>query len=167
MVRLALSTAFAIVTTIVAGGQPAPDSSLFPSPEPSATATACVVPTPSAVAVSGPKRITISQASVANFEVYNHDGYGSLIVIVHFDGTVRALVPPTRDIDPDLRMVLEALAKDVHENPTIACGVASAIVLIRFTVPDGRISYIPLSPSQHPGQNTTPTPQPTPAVSAH
>ena len=109
-------------------------------------------PTPSAspsvpLAISWPARVKISSASATNFSAFNHDGFGSIILTIGCDGIKNPFIPPTRDIDADLK---SALAQFVDQTVVIVGrGCEGKAFLIRFKVPSGDAKEIELLPPQH------------------
>ncbi len=114
--------------------------------EPSAQRTPCAVATPKDVFLDLPHRIVISDDSISNFERHNADGYGSMIIMTHYDGSVRTIIAPTADIDAKLHAVLDRFARSVVSKPIVACGLASAILMVHFAVPSGAISAAEIHP---------------------
>ena len=121
-----------------------------------ATPQPCAVAPQSALTLSVPTEVHITRGSAENFVRYNHDGNGSLLVIVNEDGTTKPLVPPTKDIDGELRSTLVDFAKHVSISPTVMCTNAAAILLVRFDVPSGRIRWTPLTQAPKPSPTTSP-----------
>jgi len=108
------------------------------SPQPDETP--CPMATPSTFHLSYPDRVPISPESAENFEHYNQDGHGSMLVITRWDGSVKAVVPPTLDIDSQLNDVLRQFARKIAVTPTIACGLTTSVLMVQFAVPSGKIS---------------------------
>ena len=127
-------------------GLPLPPVSIAQAPSPSPAATPCAVatPNPRSRRFQAPSRVVISDASSAQFAQFNHDGHGSFILIVRYDGSKTALIPPTRDIDPALRAALEDYVSRITVEPTVDCKAVSNIFLIRFAVPSGEIVHMPI-----------------------
>jgi hypothetical protein len=109
---------------------------------PQADETPCPMATPSTFHLSYPDRVPISPESAENFEHYNQDGHGSMLVTTRWDGSVKALVPPTLDIDAQLNDVLRQFARKISVTPSIECGVTTSILLVQFAVPSGKITVV-------------------------
>jgi hypothetical protein len=112
----------------------------------SARPTPCQVATPSAVTIYWPRRITIPPNAAANFKRYNGTGYGSLIVVTRYDGSVMPLIPAVPEINPALRTVLNDFAHELGSRPTVACGKPTGVFVVRFYVPSGRIYHFEIPP---------------------
>ena len=106
-----------------------------PAPTPAATG---------ALTVSFPGRIDISASSSANFARFNHDGFGSFIVGIKCDGTKAPIIPPTPDIDTDLKGALLRFL----DQTTVTAGkdCHSAVFVVRFEVPGGSVTEVALPP---------------------
>ena len=102
------------------------------SPQASATASP-VQP----LTVSWPAHIDISAASTANFERFNH-GSGSMLVQVKCDGSKTPMIPPTRDIDGDLRSALMTFVSDAKVAAGASCH--DQIFVVQFEVPSGNMT---------------------------
>jgi uncharacterized RDD family membrane protein YckC len=109
----------------------------------------CPVPIPTLIRFTWPRRISMTTQSMWTFERYNDNGYGTMMVIAHLDGTVRALIAPTRDIDTNLRASLNDYAKRIAFVPTAKCGAGFASFLVHFAVPSGIMSAVPIHPTTH------------------
>ena len=87
--------------------------------------------------------IEISPASVANFDRFNQ-GVGTIIVIVKCDGTKSAIIPPTPDIDSDLRSALMKFVSDAQVSVGAQC--YEQMYLVGFHVPSGSMTVVTVSP---------------------
>ena len=109
-------------------------------------ATPAPAPVAPPLTISFPTRVDISASSTANFERFNHDGYGSFMVSIKCDGSKAPMIPPTPDIDADLKAVL------LHflDQTTVTAGknCQGAVFLIGFGVPSGTMTEIELKPPQ-------------------
>ncbi len=123
-------------------------SALANDQSPRSARPACGMATPTTIDIAWPSRIAMSGQSATNFERFNPDGHGSLLVITHYDGSIKTIIPPTQDIDDNLHAVLEAFAHNVILTPTVACGAPAGLFLVRFDVPSGRISHVQLHANQ-------------------
>jgi uncharacterized RDD family membrane protein YckC len=113
----------------------------------------CSVPIPSRIHFRWPKRVAMTSQSMWTFERYNKNGYGTMIVIAHYDGTVRALIAPTPDIDAHLHAALADFAKRIAFAPQSKCSAGFATFLVYFAVPSGTTSAVQFHP---PSRNMTP-----------
>jgi hypothetical protein len=136
-----------VASLIIATATVAPAQELLASPAP--RPTPCTVPTPTDSHVNFPDRVILSPQSIANFKRFNADGFGSMIVIVHYDGSVRALIAPTRDIDTALHHALTVFALDIRTSSRVACGDTIGAFLIHFAVPSGSASAVLMQPPAH------------------
>ena len=87
--------------------------------------------------------IDISPASVANFDWFNQ-GVGTIIVTVKCDGTKSAMIPPTPDIDSDLRSALMKFVSDTQVSVGAQC--QEQMYLVGFHLPSGSMSEVEISP---------------------
>ena len=105
-------------------------------------------PTPAAttapLTLSFPTRIEVSASSATNFARFNHDGFGSFIVSIKCDGSKIPIIPPTPDIDSDLKTVLMRFLDQTIV--TIGTGCQTAIFVVRFEVPNGSVTEVALPP---------------------
>ena len=108
------------------------------SPKPSAPA-----PGSQRLTISWPASIDISPASVANFERSNQ-GSGTILITVKCDGKKNAMIPPTPDIDGDLRSALMKFVSDTKVTAGTACHDETFIV--HFEVPSGNMTETELQP---------------------
>lgn len=139
--RRALATAtYAFLTCALICSATTGARAVDSSPQPDETP--CPMATPSTFHLSYPDRVPISPESAENFEHYNQDGHGSMLVTTRWDGSVKTLVPPTLDIDAQLNDVLRQFARKISVTPTIACGVTTSVLLVQFAVPSGKVSVI-------------------------
>ena len=107
------------------------------------TAAATPAP-PTALTVAFPAHIDISASSAANFARFNHDGFGSFIVSIHCDGTKIPMIPPTADIDGDLKTVLTGFLNETVVTPGKGC--ETTVFIVRFEVPSGSVTEVALPP---------------------
>jgi hypothetical protein len=98
------------------------------------------------IAISWPQRIEISSRSAAIFNGYNRD-VGSIIVIIKCDGTKSSIIPPTPDIDDNLRAALTKFVADTQVTVTGPC--REQMFLVGFHVPSGDMTEVPVSPPSH------------------
>jgi len=108
------------------------------SPQPSVTA-----PASQPLTISWPAHIAISAGSVANFERSNQ-GSGSFLVIVKCSGNKSAMIPPTSDIDADLRSALMNFISETKVTPGPSC--RDQMFVVRFEVPSGNMTETELGP---------------------
>lgn len=77
------------------------------------------------------------------------------------------MIPPTNDIDADLRVVLRAFAQRFTVRPQTACGLPAGVFLVQFSVPDGFIRATQIHAGlRAPGQALTPAPAAEPSPEA-
>ena len=107
-------------------------------------ATPSPAPAAAPLTISWPERIAISASSAANFARFNHDGYGSFMLIIKCDGSKNPIIPPTPDIDSDLKAVLLRFLNQT--TVTAGSGCQSAVFIVRFDVPSGSITEVALPP---------------------
>jgi hypothetical protein len=93
--------------------------------------------------ISWPTRIDISPASVSNFERFNQ-GSGSFLVTVKCDGSKTPMIPPTRDIDSDLKSVLLNFISQTKVDVGAQCHDEAFIV--NFEVPSGNMTETEMPP---------------------
>jgi len=93
--------------------------------------------------VSWPANIDISSASATNFNRFNRD-FGSIIVIIKCDGSKSSIIPPTTDIDSDLRSALTKFVSDTKV--TVGTQCHEQMFLVRFHVPSGTMNEVEVSP---------------------
>ena len=103
-------------------------------------ATPTPAPATAPLTVSFPTRIDISASSAANFARFNHDGFGSFIVIIKCDGSKNPIIPPTPDIDSDLKAVLMRFVDQT--TVTAGSGCQTAVFLVGFGVPGGLVKEV-------------------------
>ena len=108
------------------------------SPQPSVTA-----PTNQPLTISWPTHIDISAGSAANFERFNH-GSGSMLVTVKCDGSKSPMIPPTQDIDGDLRSALMKFLSEAKVTAGALCHDRTFVV--QFEVPSGNMTETELPP---------------------
>lgn len=108
------------------------------SPPPATTA-----PTVQPLTISWPTRIDISAGSAANFERFNH-GSGTILVAVKCDGSKTPVIPPTPDIDGDLRAALEKFVSETKVTPGASCH--NQVFVVQFEVPSGNMTETELPP---------------------
>jgi hypothetical protein len=102
------------------------------SPAPSFTS-----PARQPLTVSWPSNIAISPASAANFERSNQ-GSGTILVTIKCNGTKNAIIPPTPDIDGDLKAALMRFVSDAKVAAGASCRDQTFIV--HFEVPSGNMT---------------------------
>ena len=120
----------------------APDSvaAQASSPQPSATA-----PNSQPMSISWPAHIDISAGSASNFERFNH-GSGTMLVTVKCDGSKTPMIPPTPDIDGDLKSALMTFVSNAKVTAGPSCRDENFVV--QFEVPNGNMTetQLPLPP---------------------
>ena len=117
-----------------------PAAAQVTTPEPTAS------PGSHGMVVSWPPRIDISSRSAAVFNGYNRD-VGSMIVMIKCDGTKSSIIPPTPDIDSDLRAALTKFVADTQVTVSQPC--SDQVFLVGFHVPSGDMTEVPLPPPGH------------------
>gem|GEM_PF-4008379 len=93
--------------------------------------------------ISWPSNIAISPGSAANFERSNQ-GSGTIFVTIKCDGTKNAIIPPTPDIDSDLKSALMKFVLDTKVTAGASCRDQAFIV--HFEVPGGNMTELELPP---------------------
>ena len=111
-----------------------------PSPTPTLTPGPATAP----LTVSWPTRIEISASSATHFAGFNHDGFGSIIVSVNCDGSKSPIIPPTPDIDADLKAALMRFLEQTSVTAGSRC--QPKVYIVRFEVPSGSVTEIELPP---------------------
>ena len=102
------------------------------SPQPSVT-----TPPSQPLTISWPAHIDISAGSAANFERFNH-GSGSMLVTIKCDGSKGPMIPPTQDIDGDLRSALMNFLSEAKVTAGASCHDLTFVV--QFDVPSGNMT---------------------------
>lgn len=108
------------------------------SPTPSITS-----PASQPLTISWPSNIAISPAAAANFARSNQ-GSGTILVSIKCDGTKNAMIPPTPDIDGDLKAALMKFISDTKVTAGPSCHDQAFIV--HFEVPSGNMTETELKP---------------------
>ena len=96
-----------------------------------------------------------------------HDSGGRIIILIGMrqDGQGEVHIPPTIDIDPDLRAALGAFARGVTiKAPLPGCPRWAALVIVTFDANDGTVRTVQtLNPPPRPFPPGIPLPSPSPA----
>jgi hypothetical protein len=109
---------------------------------PSPQASAAVSPMQPLV-ISWPARIDISAASAANFNRFNQ-GSGTIMVSIGCNGNKNPMIPPSPDIDSDLKSALTKFLSDTKVTAGKSCH--SQTFIVHFEVPSGNMTETELPP---------------------
>ncbi|HET9392253.1 MAG TPA: hypothetical protein VFO29_01835 [Candidatus Rubrimentiphilum sp.] len=107
-------------------------------------ATPAPAPAAPPLTTTWPARIEISAPSATTFARFNHEGFGSILVGIKCDGTKTPIIPPTPDIDADLKAVLMHFVDAITVTAGKDC--ETTIYLVRFEVPSGSVTEVELPP---------------------
>jgi hypothetical protein len=112
-----------------------------PAPDP--FATVCPGEPAALPSVVAPARVAISAASIANFKTHDTGDRIELLIGMRQDGHGEAYIPPTNDIDPELRQALAAFARGVTiKSPLPGCARWAALVIVSINAPDGTVRTV-------------------------
>jgi hypothetical protein len=148
-----LAAALAPFAAVSQEATPAPP--VITGPTPVAGGTACPGESDPGRRLAGPSRITIAPESAAYYVTHNPRNFGLVILFVRLDGAVAIGIPTTMDLDAPLHAALIDFAKRLTVIPPIpGCVRPLGIVIARFSVPDGAMTFtqqpIGASPSPQP-----------------
>ena len=96
------------------------------------------------LSVIWPAHIEVAASSAQNFSRHNQGTVGTILVSLKCDETMTPLIPPTPDIDTDLRASLSKFLGAVTF--TAGAGCVSKTFAVRFDVQSGVVTETELPP---------------------
>jgi len=104
-----------------------------------------------------PPHITLPGTSAAQFVQRNGHPFGVVVLALRLDGGVGIAFPPVESFDDGMRAVLTGFTKFIGVVPPVpGCLHPAGIVLLRFTVPDGAVTVVPIPPPSGGTPSATP-----------
>jgi hypothetical protein len=132
-----------------------------PSPDP--LATMCPGEPAGLPSIIKPARVVISAASLANFKAHDTGDRVELLIAMRQDGRGEAYIPPTNDIDPELRQSLAAFTRGVTiKSPLPGCARWATLVIVTIDALDGTVRTVQ---TLQPPANANPLPPGIPLAS--